>query len=87
MKIEAGKRPPCAGEEEEEEEESSEVDLTMEEVQGSVRMGVGSTVVLSACISGRVGIRVEGVVGLSRSFLFAGAIATVVSLWSVDDST
>ena len=38
--------------EEEEEEESSEADLTMEEVQGSVRMGMGSTVVLSACYSG-----------------------------------
>ena len=73
--------------EEEEEEESSEADLTMDEVQGSVRMGVGSTVVLSACNSGRGNIRAEGVMGLSRGFLFAGAAATVVSLWSVDDGS
>ena len=62
-------------------------DLTMEEVQVSVRMGVGSTVVLSACNSGRGKILGEGVVGLSRGFLFAGAAATVVSLWSVDDAS
>jgi hypothetical protein len=59
----------------------------MEEVQVSVRMGVGSTVVLSACNSGRGKILGEGVVGLSRGFLFAGAAATVVSLWSVDDAS
>ena len=80
----AGKRG--AGEEEEE-EESSEADLTMEEVQGSVRMGVGSIVVLNACNSGRGEIKAEGVVGLARGFLFAGAAATVVSLWRVDDES
>jgi len=48
----------CAGEEEEE-EESSEADLTMEEVQGSVRMGAGFTVVLIACIPGRGEIGVQ----------------------------
>ena len=62
-------------------------DLTMEEVQGSVRMGMGSTVVLSACNSGLGEIRAEGVASLSRSLLFAGAAATVVSLWSVDDGS
>jgi hypothetical protein len=72
---------------EEEEEESSGADLSMDDVQGSVCMGVGSTVVLSACNSGRGGIRAEGVMGLSRGFLFAGAAATVVSLWSVDDGS
>jgi len=61
--------------------------LTMDEVQGSVRLGAGSTVVLSACNSGRGEIRAEGVVGLARGFLFAGAAATVVSLWSVDDGS
>jgi len=50
-----------------------------------VRMGIGSTVVLSACNSGRGKINAEGVVGLSRSFLIAGAAAAVVSLWSVED--
>ena len=74
LKLGAGKRPPRAGEEEEE-KESSEVDLTMEEVQGSVRLGAGSTVVLSACNSGRGKILSEGVVGLARGFLFAGAAA------------
>ena len=43
--------------------------------------------VLSACNSGRGKILAEGVVGLSRAFLFAGAAATVVSLWSVDDGS
>jgi CHAT domain-containing protein len=85
LKLGAGKRR--AAEEEEEEEESSEADLTMDEVQGSVRMGVGSTVVLSACNSGRGNIRAEGVMGLSRGFLFAGAAATVVSLWAVHDGS
>jgi len=51
--------------------------LTMDEVQGSVRMGSGSTVVLSTDKS----------VVLARAFLFAGAAATVVSLWSVDDGS
>ena len=59
----------------------------MEEVQGSVRMGAGSTVVLSECNSGRDKILGEGMVGLARGFLFAGAAATVVSLWSVDDGS
>jgi len=61
-------------------------DLSMEEVQGTgVRLGKGSTVVLSACNSGRGEIKAEGVVGLARSFLWAGAAATVVSLWKVND--
>jgi CHAT domain-containing protein len=36
---------------------------------------------------GRGEIRDEGMVGLARGFLFAGAAATVVSLWSVDDGS
>jgi len=50
-------------------------------------MGAGSTVVLSECNSGRDKILGEGMVGLARGFLFAGAAATVVSLWSVDDGS
>ena len=62
--------------------------LTMDEVQGSVRLGAGSIVVLNACnYTGRGEIRAEGVMGLARGFLFAGAAATVVSLWSVDDGS
>jgi len=55
--------------------------------QASLRLGAGSTVVLSACNSGRGEILAEGVVGLARAFLFAVAAATVVSLWSVDDGS
>lgn len=45
-------------------------------------------VVLSACDTGRGAITGDGVVGLSRSLLAAGASSVVVSLWAVpDDST
>ena len=50
-------------------------------------MGLGSTVVLSACNLGREEIRAEGVVGLARGFFFAVAAATVVSLWGVHDGS
>jgi CHAT domain-containing protein len=68
----------------------------MLEVQGSdeaadkrerVRLAEGATVVLSACNTGRGDILAEGVLGLSRGFLLAGAAAAVVSLWSVDDGS
>jgi CHAT domain-containing protein len=71
-------------------------DLSMLEVQGSdeaadkrerVRLAEGATVVLSACNTGRGEIKAEGVVGLARGFLLAGAAAAVVSLWSVDDGS
>lgn len=42
-------------------------------------------VVLSACNTGRGQITGDGVVGLSRSFLLAGAQNTMVSLWYVPD--
>jgi CHAT domain-containing protein len=43
-------------------------------------------VTLSACRSGRGLLRGgEGIIGLSRSFLAAGASSVVVSLWDVDD--
>ncbi|MBI1914995.1 MAG: tetratricopeptide repeat protein [Planctomycetes bacterium] len=43
-------------------------------------------VVLSACQTGRGDLRPgEGVVGLSRSFLYAGSRGVVCSLWQVDD--
>ena len=67
-------------------------ELSMREIQGGeggegVRLGQGATAVLSACNTGRGQIKAEGVVGLARGFLAAGAAATVVSLWSVDDGS
>ena len=42
-------------------------------------------VVLSCCYSGRGEINSEGVVGISRAFLAAGARCVLVSLWSPSD--
>jgi CHAT domain-containing protein len=43
-------------------------------------------VVLSACDTGRGKITGDGVIGLSRSLIIAGAPSVIVSLWSVPDS-
>ena len=42
-------------------------------------------VVLSCCHSARGEINAEGVVGIARAFLGAGARAVLVSLWAIDD--
>ena len=42
-------------------------------------------VVLSACSTGKGNLTGDGVVGLSRCFIAAGASAVVVSLWTVND--
>ena len=42
-------------------------------------------VVLSACSSGQGRATADGVIGLGRAFLQAGARAVVMSLWAVSD--
>ena len=57
--------------------------LTMSDVQAvSLRARL---VVLSCCHSGRGEVKSEGVVGIARSFLCAGARSVLVSLWAIDD--
>ena len=58
--------------------------LKMSDVQ-AVRLRA-SLVVLSCCHSGRGEVlKSEGVVGLARAFLCAGARSVLVSLWAIDD--
>lgn len=42
-------------------------------------------VVLSCCHTGRGQIKAEGVVGIARAFLGAGARSVIVTLWAIDD--
>ena len=42
-------------------------------------------VVLSCCHSGRGEIKAEGVVGIARAFLGAGARSVIASLWAIDE--
>ena len=42
-------------------------------------------VVLSCCHSGKGKVKAEGVVGIARAFLAAGARSVLVSLWAIDD--
>ena len=42
-------------------------------------------VVLSCCHSGRGKIKAEGVVGIARAFLGAGARSVIASLWAIED--
>ena len=57
--------------------------LTMKDVQESGAKA--QLVVLSCCHSGRGEVKAEGVIGMSRAFLAAGARAVVASLWAIDD--
>ena len=64
---------------------SSEADfiLTMKDVKSAhIRARL---VVLSCCHSAQGEIKAEGVVGIARAFLGAGARSVLVSLWAIDD--
>ncbi len=52
-----------------------------------LKLNNADLVVLSACDTGRGDITGDGMVGLSRSFVAAGAPSVLVSLWAVDDSS
>lgn len=57
--------------------------LTVKEVQD---MGLrAQLVVLSCCFTGRGDIKAEGMIGMCRAFLAAGARAVVAALWGLDD--
>ena len=57
--------------------------LTMKDVLNSNLQA--RQVVLSCCHSGRGEMKAEGVVGIARAFLGAGARSVLVSLWAIDD--
>ena len=57
--------------------------LTMSDVQ-AVQLRA-KLVVLSCCHSGRGKVTAEGVVGIARAFLGAGARSVLVTLWAIDD--
>ncbi|XP_068726251.1 tetratricopeptide repeat protein 28-like [Montipora capricornis] len=57
--------------------------LTMSDVY-AVRLQA-RLVVLSCCHSGQGEVKSEGVVGIARAFLCAGARSVLVSLWAIDD--
>lgn len=57
--------------------------LTMSDVQELCLQA--RLVVLSCCHSGRGEVKPEGVVGIARAFLCAGARSVLVSLWAIDD--
>ncbi|XP_068726252.1 tetratricopeptide repeat protein 28-like [Montipora capricornis] len=57
--------------------------LTMRDVY-AVRLQA-KLVVLSCCHSGQGEVKSEGVVGIARAFLCAGARSVLVSLWPIDD--
>lgn len=57
--------------------------LTMADIQKT--QVKAQLVVLSCCHSGLGKIKAEGVIGMCRAFLIAGARAVVGSLWAIDD--
>jgi len=58
--------------------------LTVDEVVG-LNLAPGCVVVLSACSTATGAVNGEGVVGLARAFMLAGAASVVCTLWEVRD--
>ena len=71
---------PCTDEEIPKEEDYM---LTVKDIYS--RRINAQLVVLSCCHSGRGKIRAEGVVGLTRAFLAAGARSVLATLWAIND--
>lgn len=61
--------------------------LTANEIAHDVNLLGCEMVVLSACKSGLGKVMSEGMIGLARAFLIAGARSVIVSLWSVEDAS
>lgn len=61
-------------------------ELSMTQVQETVKLAPGATAVLSGCETLLGQVRPEGTVGVARAFLMAGAGSVVASLWKVDDA-
>ena len=59
--------------------------LMMEDVQN--KKLTARLVVLSCCNTGRGNVSAEGVVGIARAFLCAGARSVLASLWKIDDDS
>ena len=59
--------------------------LTMQDVQDVTL--TARLVVLSCCDTGRGALSAEGVIGIARAFLCAGARSVLASLWSIDDDS
>ena len=58
--------------------------LTMAEVQG-LDLTMAKLVVLSECDSFKGELKADGVIGITRAFVAAGAPTLVASLWQVED--
>ena len=63
--------------------EEADYMLTLSDVH-AVRLQA-KLVVLSCCHSGQGELKSEGIVGIARAFLCAGARSVLVSLWAIDD--
>lgn len=61
--------------------------LTANEIANDLKLLGCEMVVLSACKSGLGKVMSEGMIGLARAFLIAGARSVIVSLWSVEDAS